>query len=147
MITLKLDEELEKKKKTAYELHKRTGLHQSVISKLKRNEAKMIALDVLDKICDALDCEPSDLIDYQPNNPKEQKPASTPETSKTTLSESDQMSVAQVVSYLGKSESSVRRYIKKYGLKAEKIGVTWLILGKDVLEFEQSDFYINEAKR
>jgi excisionase family DNA binding protein len=49
--------------------------------------------------------------------------------------------------YLSKSESSVLRYIKKYGLKAEKVGRGWKILRKDVEAFEKSDFYINEAKK
>jgi putative transcriptional regulator len=127
MITLKLDAELEKNKKTAYELHKKTGLHQSVISKLKRNEAKMIALDVLDKICDALCCEPSDLIDYQPNNPKEEKPAGTPETLKKpvaarTISKSAEgmLSTVEAAARLNVSRKSVNDYILKGKLKATK---------------------------
>ncbi len=120
MITLKLDEVLEKRKKTAYELHKKTGLHQSVISKLKRNEAKMIALDVLDKICDALGCEPSDLIDYQPNNPKEEKPSSTPETPKKAASIEGMLSTVAVAERLGVSRKSVNDYIISGKLKAVK---------------------------
>jgi putative transcriptional regulator len=141
MITLKLDEVLEKRKKTAYELHKKTGLHQSVISKLKRNEAKMIALDVLDRICDALYCEPSDLIDYKANKPKEEKPSTTPETPEKAASGDDLMTVQEIMSYLGKTESSVLRYVKEKGLKAEKHGRKWIIYKADVLEFENSDYY------
>jgi excisionase family DNA binding protein len=140
---------------------KSTGLHQSVVSKLRRNEAKMIALDVLDRLCDELDCKPSDLIVHQSSKPQTapqtvkpqsvkvdpEKPASKPETPQATASGKDLMTVAQVMSYLGKSESSVLRYIKKYGLKAEKVGRGWKILRKDVEAFEKSDFYINEAKK
>ncbi len=117
MITLKLDEELERKKKTAYELHKKTGLHQSVISKLKRNEAKMIALDVLDKICDALGCEPSDLIDYQPNNPKEEKPVTARTISKSA---EGMLSTVEAAARLNVSRKSVNDYIIGGKLKATK---------------------------
>jgi excisionase family DNA binding protein len=79
--------------------------------------------------------------------PEAEKPASQPGTPQITGTESDSMTVGEVISYLGKSESSVLRYIKKYGLRAEKIGQSWKILRKDVLEFEKSDFYINEAKK
>jgi putative transcriptional regulator len=162
VIILTLDEVLKEKGKTAYQVAKGTGLHQSVVSKLRRNEAKMIALDVLDRLCDELDCKPSDLIVHQSSKPNStpqtvkpqtakvdaEKPASKPGTPQTTASDKDLMTVGEVMSYLGKSESSVLRYIKKYKLlKAEKIGQSWKILRKDVLEFEQSDFYINEAKK
>ncbi len=69
VIILTLDEVLKKKGKTAYQVAKNTGLHQSVVSKLRRNEAKMIALDVLDRLCDELDCKPSDLIVHQSSKP------------------------------------------------------------------------------
>ena len=62
MITLKLDEMLTKKGMTAYALAKQTGLHQSVISKVRNNESKCFRLDVLDTICSALNCEPGDLL-------------------------------------------------------------------------------------
>ncbi len=76
-----------------------------------------------------------------------EKPASKPGTPQTTASDGETMTVAEVMSYLGKSESSVLRYIKKYGLKAEKVGRGWKIFRKDVEAFAKSDFYINEAKR
>jgi DNA-binding Xre family transcriptional regulator len=140
---------------------KSTGLHQSVVSKLRRNEAKMIALDVLDRLCDELDCKPFDLIVHQSSKPHNapqtvkpqtvkvdtEKPASKPGTPQTTASGNDSMTVADVMSYLTKSESSVLRYIKKYGLKAAKVGGGWKILRKDVEAFEKSDFYINEVKK
>jgi excisionase family DNA binding protein len=84
---------------------------------------------------------------HQLDQSETEKPASKPETPKTTVSESGLMTVAEIMSYLSKSESSVLRYIKKYGLKAEKVGRGWKILRKDVEVFEKSDFYINEAKK
>jgi len=62
MITLKLGELLTERSLTAYALAKKTGLHQSVISKIRRNESQALRLDVLDKLCAALECQPGDLI-------------------------------------------------------------------------------------
>jgi putative transcriptional regulator len=62
MIKLKLGEMLDERKMTAYALHIKSGLHQSVISKIKRNMSKALQLDVLDTLCEALECSPCDLI-------------------------------------------------------------------------------------
>jgi putative transcriptional regulator len=62
MIKLKLDEMLREKNMTAYALHIKSGLHQSVISKIKRNMSKALQLDVLDTLCKALECQPGDLM-------------------------------------------------------------------------------------
>ncbi len=65
MIILKLDEMLDKRNMTAYALHKVSGLHQSVISKIRHNKSKALQLDVLDKLCESLECLAGDLIVYQ----------------------------------------------------------------------------------
>jgi hypothetical protein len=119
------------------------------------NDIKQFTPQTLEALCDALKCSPNDIFGYnEPQTVRPQtvkvdpeKPASKPETPQATVSGKDLITVADVMSYLSKSESSVLRYIKKYGLKAEKVGRGWKILRKDVLEFEQSDFYINEAKK
>jgi putative transcriptional regulator len=65
MIKLKLGEMLDERKMTAYALHIKSGLHQSVISKIKRNLSKALQLDVLDTLCKALECQPGELIAYE----------------------------------------------------------------------------------
>jgi putative transcriptional regulator len=65
MIILKLDEMLDKRNMTAYALHKVSGLHQSVISKIRHNKSKALQLDVLNKLCESLECLAGDLIVYQ----------------------------------------------------------------------------------
>ena len=35
---------------------------------MSNNTAKHIPLNVLDAICEALDCQPSDLLEYVPDN-------------------------------------------------------------------------------
>ncbi len=67
MIELQLDKLLNDRGITAYALAKQTGLHQSVISKLKHNESRALRLDVLDRVCEALNCEPGELIVRIPN--------------------------------------------------------------------------------
>jgi putative transcriptional regulator len=159
VIILTLDEVLKEKGKTAYQVAKNTGLHQSVVSKLRRNEAKMIALDVLDRLCDELDCKPSDLIVHQSSKPHNapptvkpqsvpahtEKPASKPETPKTMASAKG-MTTEQVAKRLepiaGKvlSKRRILDYIGEGKLRStkQKRGdrTPHLISESDYLEFE-----------
>jgi excisionase family DNA binding protein len=141
--------------KSAYELAKRTKLNMPTAYRAFANDIKQFTPQTLKALCDALKCSPNDIFGYnEPQTVKPQsakvgaeKPSSTSETPQATVSGKDLMTVAEVMRYLSKSESSVLRYIKKYGLKAEKVGRGWKILRKDVEAFEKSDFYINEAKK
>jgi putative transcriptional regulator len=141
MIILTLDEVLKEKRKTAYQVAKSTGLHQSVVSKFRRNEAKMIALDVLDRLCDELDCKPSDLIVHQSSKPHNapqtvkpqsvprdmEKPASTSETPGTTASAKG-MTTEQVAKRLAPiaekilSNRRILDFVKAGQLKSEQSG-------------------------
>ncbi len=62
MIEIQLEQLLNERGMTAYALAKQAGLHQSVIAKFRHNEVKAVRLDVLEKICAALECEPGDLL-------------------------------------------------------------------------------------
>ena len=62
MINLRLDELLEAKGHTAYWLGKETGINHATISQLRNGNLKAIRFDYIDKICEALDCEPGDFI-------------------------------------------------------------------------------------
>ncbi len=48
--------------KTAYRLQKNVGLSPSNASRLYNNRIKQISVETLGKLCDVLDCEPSDLF-------------------------------------------------------------------------------------
>jgi putative transcriptional regulator len=144
VIILTLDEVLKEKGKTAYQVAKSTGLHQSVVSKLRRNEAKMIALDVLDRLCDELDCKPSDLIVHQSSKPGANKSASKPETPKTMVS-SDGMTVREVRERLFDttekmlSRERINNYITNGTLRTTQPGgkgTPHIISEADYLEFE-----------
>jgi DNA-binding Xre family transcriptional regulator len=45
------------------ELQKMTGISSATLAKL--NTDKFVSLEVIDKICAALDCQPGELIEYK----------------------------------------------------------------------------------
>jgi putative transcriptional regulator len=149
MIKLKLDEVLREKNLTAYALHKASGLHQSVISKIKNNLSKALQLDVLDTLCAALECQPADLIVYESEiatqsvKPTQNVDATRIVDATQSASDSGFLTFNDVVRRLGKSDSSVRRYLQSNRLKGEQVKGQWQILPIDLIEFENSDFYRN----
>jgi len=62
MIEFKLAEKLDEAEMTAYRLALITEIHETQIGKLKNGKTKSISFEALDKICDALNCEPGDLL-------------------------------------------------------------------------------------
>lgn len=71
MIQLRINELLEQRGRTAYWLAVETGTNHAVIAKLRHNRAKSIRFDVLERLCNALECEPSELIQIVEDKPKE----------------------------------------------------------------------------
>ena len=65
MIRLTLDQYLQKIGITRYELAKRTGIRFHIIDNYYKNKVKRYDSYVLGRICDALDCTVSDLIEYR----------------------------------------------------------------------------------
>ncbi len=62
-IKVKIREAAEKRGiKTSYQLRIRANLAPSTASRCFRNKLTLITFETLDKLCDALDCEPSDLL-------------------------------------------------------------------------------------
>lgn len=62
MIKLKLAEKLEQFGMTAYRLAQLTEIHETQIGRLKNGRAKGITFETLDMLCEALNCEPGDLL-------------------------------------------------------------------------------------
>ncbi len=52
---------------TQKELAEKTGVRPPTISALCTGSAKHIPVDVLDKICTVLNCQPGDIVEYIPN--------------------------------------------------------------------------------
>lgn len=65
MIKLTLDKALEKYGLSRYELSKRTGIQYQIIDNYYKNKVKRYDSYVLERICEALDCQISELIEYK----------------------------------------------------------------------------------
>ena len=68
MMKLRLDETLKKLNISRYELAKRSGVQYQIVDKYYKNKVKRYDSYLLDKFCDALDCNISDIIDYKKEN-------------------------------------------------------------------------------
>ena len=65
MVRLILDQYLDKNHITRYELAKRTGIRFHIIDRYYKNQVLRYDSDLLDRICAALDCDISDIIEYK----------------------------------------------------------------------------------
>lgn len=62
VIKVKLKELLEKKKKSIYQLQQETGVSYPTLHKIANGKPESISFKVLEKICDNLECELTDLL-------------------------------------------------------------------------------------
>ena len=67
-IIFNIDVMLAKRKMSVTELSNRVGLTMSNISILKNGKAKAFRISTLDKICEVLECQPADLLEYRPDD-------------------------------------------------------------------------------
>ncbi len=65
-ILVNLDVMLAKRKMRSRELAERVGITEQNISLLKSGKVRGVRFDTLARICAALDCQPGDLLEYQP---------------------------------------------------------------------------------
>ncbi|MFK9120731.1 helix-turn-helix domain-containing protein [Peribacillus frigoritolerans] len=63
MIKVHLSRVMGERKMKISDLANATGLHRNGITKLYNEERKGIEFDTLEKLCDALDCDISDLLE------------------------------------------------------------------------------------
>lgn len=64
-IIINVDVMLAKRKMTVTELSQRVGITMANISILKNGKAKAIRFSTLEAICEALDCQPGDILEYR----------------------------------------------------------------------------------
>lgn len=64
MIIIHIDVMLAKRKMSVTELTERVGLTMANISLLKNGKVKAIKLSTLNKICEVLQCQPGDILEY-----------------------------------------------------------------------------------
>lgn len=63
-IIVNLDVMMAKRKMSLNELSEKVGLTLSNLSILKTGKAKAIRFSTLEAICEALDCQPGDILEY-----------------------------------------------------------------------------------
>ena len=64
MIIVNLDVMMAKRKIGLGELADKVGITQANLSILKNSKAKAVRFTTLDKLCEVLECQPGDLLEY-----------------------------------------------------------------------------------
>lgn len=64
-IIFNIDVMLAKRKMSVTELAERVGITIANISVLKNGKAKALKISTLLKLCEALDCQPGDILEYK----------------------------------------------------------------------------------
>lgn len=68
-IIVNLDVMLAKRKMRSKELAERIGLTEVNVSLLKSGKVRGVRFETLSKICEALGCQPGDILEYVPDAP------------------------------------------------------------------------------
>jgi putative transcriptional regulator len=66
-IIINIDVMLAKRKMSVTELAEKIGITMANLSILKNGKAKAIRVSTLNAICEALDCQPGDILEYRNN--------------------------------------------------------------------------------
>ena len=64
MIVIRVDMMLAKRKMSVTELTEKVGLTMANVSLLKNGKVKAVKLSTLNKICEVLNCQPGDILEY-----------------------------------------------------------------------------------
>ncbi len=64
-IVFRIDVMLAKRKMSLTELSSRMGITMANLSILKNGKAKAIKISTLQKLCEVLECQPGDLLEYR----------------------------------------------------------------------------------
>lgn len=64
MIVLRLDRMLAERKMSLKELSERVGVSNVNLSRIKTGKVSAIRFSTLDAICDVLDCQPGDILEF-----------------------------------------------------------------------------------
>ena len=65
-IIVNVDVLLARRKMSSGELAEKVGITQANLSILKTGKAKAVRFSTLSALCKALDCQPGDILEYQP---------------------------------------------------------------------------------
>ena len=64
-IIFNIDVMLAKRKMSVTELAEKVGITIANVSELKNGKAKALKISTLIKLCEALDCQPGDILEYR----------------------------------------------------------------------------------
>lgn len=73
MIVLRLDRLLADRKMTLNELSQKVGVSNVNLSRIKTGKVSGVRFNTLNAICDALDCQPGDILEYVPDEESDSK--------------------------------------------------------------------------
>lgn len=65
-VVINIDVMMARRKISAGELAQKIGITPANLSILKNNKAKAIRISTLEALCEALQCQPGDLLEYKP---------------------------------------------------------------------------------
>ena len=68
-IVLRLDRVMAERKMSLNELSEKVVVANVNLSKLKNGHVSAIRFSTLEALCGALDCQPGDIMEYEPDNP------------------------------------------------------------------------------
>ena len=71
VIIFNIDVMLAKRKMSVTELAEKVGITVANMSVLKTGKAKALKVSTLAKLCEALECQPGDILEYVPNEGEE----------------------------------------------------------------------------
>ena len=74
-IVVRLDDILHDRRMTLTTLSERTGMTLANLSILKTGKARAIRFSTLDAICEALSCQPGDILQFEPEQTEDEQPA------------------------------------------------------------------------
>jgi putative transcriptional regulator len=66
-IVVNLDVMMAKRKMSSQELAEKIGITQANLSILKTGKAKAVRFSTLEAICQVLECQPGDILEYKPH--------------------------------------------------------------------------------
>ena len=71
-IILRLDRVMADRKMSLNELAERVGISNVNLSKIKTGKISAVRFSTLNAICDVLDCQPGDILEFQRDTPTSQ---------------------------------------------------------------------------
>ena len=78
MIEIRIDELLHSRGRSFYWLAKETGISHTTLWRLKKGKALGINFETLEKMCEALQCQPGDVLSYTNGKKTSKKTSKTP---------------------------------------------------------------------